>query len=300
MRTLAILALTMLAACAAPSGEDAAASDGALVGGAEVTPDAFPSTVYLEHGCTAVKVAPKLLLTAAHCLLASSGAEVYPAGALVGIAREPAKGFTSVRVAAVHVEPHWRAGCDAEYCGGAGVVEHLDAPDVGVLELADDLADVPATSIDDRALAPGDRVVVLGFGCTQGARVRARETPVLRFAETTIVETKTALHEGSPIDGEDLPRVAGIYALTGGPGLDPKNPGLCPGDSGGPLYVKTTRGLRVVGVNANYTFRPDDQDRAGLAVTNWHTRLDAGSRQDVAAWLASVGVSARTSTSPRP
>ncbi len=75
------------------------------------------------------------------------------------------------------------------------------------------------------------------------------------------------------------------------PGRSAKKSGLCPGDSGGPLYEESASGaLSVVGINSNYTFAPEDVDPAGLPVTNWHTRIDDGSSHKVASWLSSVGI----------
>ena len=99
-----------------------------------------------------------------------------------------------------------------------------------------------------------------------------------------------AVHDGSAVLASDVAQVAGIYSLTAGPGAARAKAGLCPGDSGGPLYAKRAGVLVVVGVNSNYTLGPEAKDDVGLPITNWHTRLDEASRHGVAAWLRSVGV----------
>ncbi len=78
--------------------------------------------------------------------------------------------------------------------------------------------------------------------------------------------------------------------MTAGPGARGASAaaGLCPGDSGGPLYRKRDGGWAVVGVNSNYTLALEADDSVGLPITNWHTRLDGKSRHDVATWLRSV------------
>jgi hypothetical protein len=122
---------------------------------------------------------------------------------------------------------------------------------------------------------------VTGFGCTTGVHVTDQNVAVaLRTAEQNVVAPSAAVHDGSFVTAADEPIYAGNYVLTAG------KAGLCPGDSGGPLY----RAGAVVGVNANYTLRPDDQDEVGLPVTNWHTRLDGNSRNHVGEWLSEVGV----------
>lgn len=289
-RWLALAAAAALAAgCAAPAEEDADESDGALIGGTEAKAGQFPATVHLEAGCTAAKVAPRMLLTAAHCVLDPATVSVlYGEGSTISLSADPATGYAAHEVAKVHVHPSWLSACDETYCGAASVTAKLDAPDVAVIELARDLDDVPEAVVDPTPLRSGDRVTILGYGCTEGVhRPDARARASLAWAEARIVPADRALHEGSPVSTKDVPVFSRLYAQTPGPALS--GAGLCPGDSGGPLYAERDGALVVVGVNSNYTLAPESDDAAGLPVTNWHTRLDGGSRHDVAAWLAAVG-----------
>ena len=296
---LAGLAVAMLgsAACAAPADADgddaeAAESNDALIGGRAATAGQFPATVYLKGECTATKVAPRRLLTAAHCVLDPATVSIrYPAGSRLSVAHDPAKGYADVEVAAVHVHPAWMKACEDAYCAASSVTARLDAPDVAVIDLATDLADVPAASIDSTALASGDRVTLIGFGCTAGVLVPdARESATLKYADTRLVPADRAVHDGSPVLAADVPQVAGIYSLTSGPGAAKARAGLCPGDSGGALYKKRDGRLVVVGVSSNYTLGPEAKDKVGLPITNWHTRLDAASKHGVGGWLKSIGV----------
>jgi secreted trypsin-like serine protease len=292
-----VVAVCLAAAtgCSAPSADEdeveVEAGEDALIGGAPATVADFPSTLYLKRGCTAAKVAPKMLLTAAHCVLDPSTLDLkYGVSKPIELSREPSKGFTSHAVAAVHVHGAWTRACQEEYCGSSSVTATIDAADVAVVELAADLADVPAAAIDTTPLAARDRVTVLGFGCTEGVLAEdKRGTITLKFAETSIVPASRAVHAGSPATASSLAQIGGIYAMTPGPARVKSAGGLCPGDSGGPLYRKRGDTLVVVGVNANYTLRPGEKDLAGIPVTNWHTRLDDRSRHGIAAWLRSVG-----------
>jgi secreted trypsin-like serine protease len=296
---LAGMALAMLssAACAAPAdGDDAEAeaaeSNDALIGGRAASAGQFPATVYLKGECTATKVAPKRLLTAAHCVLDPATVSIrYPAGSRISVAHEPAKGYADVEVAAVHVHPAWMKACEDAYCAASSVTARLDAPDVAVIDLATDLVDVPSASIDSEALAAGDRVTLIGFGCTAGVLVPdAREQATLKYADTRLVPADRAVHDGSAVLASDVAQVAGIYSLTSGPGAAKARAGLCPGDSGGALYRKRDGQLVVVGVSSNYTLGPEAKDSVGLPITNWHTRLDAASKHAVGGWLKSIGV----------
>ncbi len=289
----------LLAACAIACGSSATDDDAdidakgedALIGGATASAADFPATVYLKRGCTAAKVAPKLLLTAAHCVVDGFTNEPkYGPETSLEVAREPAKGFVSRGVAKVHVHPVWMQVCASSYCSSSNVTAVLDAADVAVIELADELAGIAIAPVDTTPLAPRDSVTVLGFGCTEGVLVRDGRTPTdvaLKFADTKIVPGSQGVFAGSSIDPSKLAQVTGIYAMTPGPSRTKGAAGLCPGDSGGPLYRRKNDALVVVGVNANYTLRADDV--AGLPVTNMHTRLDDESRHGIAAWLRSVG-----------
>lgn len=66
--------------------------------------------------------------------------------------------------------------------------------------------------------------------------------------------------------------------FTKGQKFDPSAPSLCPGDSGGPVYNLDGE---IVGVNAQYTFKP--KDPSGVSYTNLHTKISA-----VADWLQNI------------
>lgn len=292
-----LLSLLLVAGCAASTddGEDPAeGADDALIHGSPATTDRFPSTVYLKSGCTAAKVGEKLLLTAAHCVLnTSSNSPKWKEGDTLGISRAPANGYTDVTIAAVHVHPDWQKACDEQYCASSEVTAKLDAPDAALIELKDAITGIPNAKVDTTALANAASVIEIGFGCTQGVSVADNRTsPTMLFASTKIVPADHAVHDGSPLAQVDLAKLGANYALTDGPGKSKKKSGLCPGDSGGPLYKEDakTKALSVVGINSNYTFAPEDKDAAGLPVTNWHTRLDDASSHHVASWLKSIGV----------
>jgi secreted trypsin-like serine protease len=274
---------------------DAEQGDDALIGGKVASATQFPAVVYLKSGCTATKVAPKQLLTAAHCVLDPATVSIrFPKGSKIAIAHQPGKGYVELEVAAVDVHPAWLKACEDAYCAASSVTARLDAADVAVIELTTDLVDVPVATVAAAPLTAGERVTVLGFGCTAGVLVPdGRDALSLKYAETRLVSAGRAVHDGSAVLATDVPQVAGIYSLTAGPGAARSKVGLCPGDSGGPLYAKRDGVLVVVGVSSNYTLGPEAKDSVGLPITNWHTRLDDASRHGVAAWLRTLGVTVR-------
>ncbi len=285
-------------ACGGSSSHDDV-TDESLIFGEEPKVDELASVVFLGGECTAAKVGPRHLLTAAHCLIdPATGSFLHPPGSAMEVTRHPSRGFASYEVAAVHVSPSWIDACEKTYCGISAVTTRLDAADVGLIVLERDLERVPVTSIDLRPLAEGDDVTILGFGCTEGVHLSSDTPDVarLRYATTRVVSAGNAIHEGSDVVAGDISTVSASYVLTSGPGGskgDAPRAGLCPGDSGGPLLRRSAGRLVVVGVNSNYTLAPESSDEKGLPVTNWHTRLDSSSHFAVGPWLRSLGASTR-------
>lgn len=263
-----------------------AAIDGAVDAGA--TSSGAP---VLPGTCTAVRVGPSQLLLAAHCVVNSATVDpIWNPGDSLAIVRDPSGGWKTATVTAVHVHPAWLERCRRSLCAASAVTATIDAPDLAVLDLsAAALAELQIVPISGQTLDTGQAVTVTGYGCTESVTGPDERTSIsLRWRETTIVPFATAVHAGSPVASVDVP-AAGIYALTRGPASDPNMAGLCPGDSGGPLYRRIDSALYVVGVNANYTFIAGGP-ASGLPVTNWHTRLDHGSRHDTATWLKSLSL----------
>jgi hypothetical protein len=307
LAALAVAVGSMLLACQQGTTEDEGDDSGLdLINGTSSLP--LPSTVRIMDGCTAAKIGPRLLLTAAHCAFKLSDVTPkYDAAHPIRLSTNPAQGSDVYEVAQVHGHPEFLRRCSETLCSISAVAAKLDAPDIAVIELASELAGVPVARIDTRPLAPGDRVILEGFGCTEGVhQADAREVASLTSAEARVVKPEAALHDGSFVGPGDVPVYSGNYVLTPGPGAISSGAGLCPGDSGGPLYaradrkakgkIKDARDLVIVGVNANYTLLPDADDSVGLPVTNWHTRVDGQSRNAVASWLASI-VARPTTTS---
>ncbi|MBX3231720.1 MAG: S1 family peptidase [Labilithrix sp.] len=286
--TLATAAALLLVACSDEAGR-AVSGDDDLIGGTTAKSGELPATVGISRAgknhCTAARVGERQLLTAAHCVLnLSTLSPRYDAEHPVTVML-PSGATAAHVVKATHVHPKWIERCAETLCSVAAVTAKLDAPDVAVLELTAPIEGATVAPVEREALAPGDGVTIVGFGCTKGVHVADdRAVKELLSAEQEVATPASALHDGSYVEATDEPVFSGNYVLTRG------RAGLCPGDSGGPLYVRRGATLAVAGVNANYTLLPDDVDGAGVPVTNWHTRLDVGSRNGVAAWLTEIGV----------
>jgi len=292
-------ALVLLAGCAGETGGEAQEQD--LIGGELAEEGDLPSVVYLPSGCTAAAVGPRHLLTAAHCVLSSSNSlnSAYEPSQVIKLSRGSAP-IAEVVVERTHVSTSWFGVCERAYCAISSVAGEQDAADVALIVVQDELP-IPVTPVDLRPVEPGEAVVIAGYGCEQGIQVvEPGREPTLRFADTEALDAEDALHDGSFMSEPKLPNMDGNYLLTPGPGAavlagdseaEDFAAGLCPGDSGGPLFRREGDELRVVGVNANYTLLPEASDPWGLPVTNWHTRIGESARHGIGAWLTELGVS---------
>lgn len=283
-KQLLLVGVLFLGACRQVEVEQPDTDDKDLIGGDETHNADVPATVGISldghHACTASRVGPRHLLTAAHCVFNASSLEIYYAPKSTITLRAANDTQTPMIVKSASVHPLWASKCADTLCSASAVTAKLDAPDVAVIELEEEPKNLATAKVDREPLAAGDLVRVTGFGCTTGVYVSDNVAVALRTAEQKVVAATAAIHDGSFVTAADLPVFGGNYALTAGAA------GLCPGDSGGPLY----RNGAVVGVNANYTLRPDTEDQVGIPVTNWHTRLDGKSRNAVGQWLSDVGV----------
>jgi len=263
-----------------------------LIGGTFVTGAEAGATLRIGGTCTAAKVGPRLVLTAAHCLFDQNGPKpTFAAGKKIGI--EPGNGTPAreVTVRRIHVHPTWVQACATDNCTAVGS-SNVFASDVGLVETVEEIADVPTALVDADPVGPGVEVTLAGNGCENGVGV----TPSwlsgvlrrLKMEDAFVLPVEATLHTGSYVAPDQLSRLAGYKLITPGPAYATAKSGLCPGDSGGPLYRAKTGALVIVGINASYTF---SARATGLPVTNWHTRLDDQSADRVASWLAERGVS---------
>jgi secreted trypsin-like serine protease len=293
LHTSLLAAGVLLAGCAAP---EPSAQDQNLIGGEHAGADDAPATVFLPNGCSAAQVGSGVLLTAAHCVYSASKARLssaYGSGATLELRYAAGEAAASAVVRETLVNEAWMLACAVTFCGPSEITGKLDAADVALIVLEQQPEGVAIAAVDTTSLVAGDAIVLAGYGCEQGFRQEdARKEPTLALADSSVAAASEVVHEGSFMTDDDVALMQSSYFVSLGPGADEDAAGLCPGDSGGPVYRRAAEGLVVVGVNANYTVGPENDDPLGLPVTNWHTRLDADSQHGIAGWLAENGVTA--------
>ena len=301
---LALLALTLsVASCvAAPSmgdssvDEDYAPAGGShlreLTGGVAATASDFPSTVLIGSNCTAAKIAPNKILTAAHCawnrtrqtlnrlyasqrLWISSAPRPFTSDGKWKVSSDPREGLVTVRISGIYVDPAYVAATRR----GGGPIDFLsNGYDLAVVVVADEdaakLASIPISPVDFSPVEPSAPVAIMGYGCDDGLGKASTEPSHLKYARVHAIPRGEAINDQTQFNKVDSARIEKRYFFTPGLSKDRNAASLCPGDSGGPAYRLNIAGrpTGVIGVNAYYDFPKGEEAR--IAYSNWHTRFN--------------------------
>ncbi len=277
---LMVFGLPFAAGCAgevAPEEENEALGQSAsqLIGGDVATADQLDATLWIGN-CTAARVGPRQILTAAHCVLQKNTATLksqFTVGKTLSVTNDKtlsSASYTAPRtIERVQVHPSWITACR----DGCPNNQALTAPfpaDIAVITLSVGLPPGIATApVATGRLANGASVTVTGYGCEQN--IDTGSAARLKFERTFAM-------------GHANDTLEGAYVFTRGKTADAEEASLCPGDSGGPLYRGTSTGVpAVVGVNAYYTF----SDSSGVSTHNMHTRI-GGNQHNVVGWLRNI------------
>lgn len=279
--------------------DDDNTTDDHLVGGRPAGAGEFPSTLLIATNCTAAKIGPRQILTAGHCVM-YPGLPSHPffePGATMRLTAEHSvnnasdadPAFFSVTVEQTYLSPSWVS----EQGSGLNLGPNPSA-DVAIVVLTKEsepaLAKIRTAAVDTKPVLSGDKVVVMGYGCETGIYAGFDYSQArLKVQSTVAMDPAGALAPGrTPAPNAPAAHTADNYFFTPGAALggDSGAASLCPGDSGGPVYRDDGTQRVIVGVNSYYNFDPND--RVGVSLTNWHTRLDNDAAEGVGAWVQSL------------
>jgi secreted trypsin-like serine protease len=279
-RTLSLaLAFAAVAALAmpatAPAGPTAQAS---IVGGRAGSITEFPFLSFIEahegksgFACTGTVVAPRVVLTAAHCVESLDHGGLTPANQYAlatGVTSpEEAQAENIFRITEAHVFPGFDPGT---LHGDAGVLI-LDRPTSAPV--------VPLAGPEDAGLyAGGASVELAGWGLTRG---NAKEEPSGLRTTSMVVETASFCKANTRGYYSPFSPTAQMCTLD----LPRKKSGGCFGDSGGPTIGHRPDGTPVqlgiisTGDNSCSTKRPNVMTRTDFVagwISEWIAATEAG------------------------
>jgi secreted trypsin-like serine protease len=201
------------------------------------------------HLCTAVVLAPRLVLTAAHCTEGDRGdIKVIFSSTLTGVPADRLRGARAV------AKPERTAEAKGSYA-------YNDPDDIGLVLLD---AAAPADTLAVRLATSGAADVrIAGYGATADLRTpNAQGKRQLGFGQGLRAATATLVAKGPVFIG-----------AQGG------DAGMCTGDSGGPAFVAEKDGVTVVGLLIGVSASRDAADYCrGTAwyasIPRWHDWIE--------------------------
>lgn len=232
--------------------EQLAQRDQSIVRGHET--EAFPQVVLLRvqqpNGatrCTASYIAPRVVLTAAHCIRPGAvpqlsyvyfGDDEAPEGGIIPEIPAPGEASELARVESFRVHPDYDPA--------------VNYPDVAIAYLDRELPFAPLPLLTERIgrRQAGARATIVGWGGSRAITADISQVEgagIKRRGQVTIVGTPTEadFHEDDPNPGMLDPAVRADSLKTDG--RAPRANG-CAGDSGGPLLLERHGRYHVAGV----------------------------------------------------
>ncbi len=191
-----------------------------IVGGSNAPAGKWPDTVAVigpQGACTGTLIAPDIVLTAGHC------AEIAPNAVVANTTDYEGAGGVRVGVTRTVAYPNWENSYDV-------AIVILSQPITGVTPRK------VGTACTFNAFTANTMVHLVGFGATDMAGEAANT--LLKEATTAVTDPTCATGSGC------MAAVApGGEFVAGGTGQADS----CFGDSGGPVYLDTPRGMVVIG-----------------------------------------------------
>lgn len=297
--SFAAVSVLALSACSGES-RTQETSDDALVRGKLVPSGEMRAVLELgddeESFCTAAKVGPRTILTAAHCVVVepetrsaqckgSATGDVPNACEItsrwsaptvrVRVRGPEGRRWVRLPIAHVYVPRVVLDACRTSNCFW-DMKGHRGVPDIAIVEVGDEIPTATTAAIDVRPVSPGTPIVVAGYGCTRSGDRWVGDDELRADDSRTVALSSIANDEVSELAEHDRAAVRASYFFS--PASAVGESSLCPGDSGGSLFTPSGD---IIGINAYYV--PASQGSTMRA--NMFTRLDAQASPSITAWL---------------
>jgi hypothetical protein len=261
------VALTCGAALVTGRGAQADSLKAHIIEGTPISEGAFPYVARLSFQggllCTGTLVAPRHILTAAHCFFDESGRRSVSDTALV--ARLNGEEVSSTKIT---VHPSYRAGPSACVEGKT---------DAALVELSRDMAGIEPVQLYTSQIPRGAILILVGYGLEGSGNSGEGDT----IPELGLVNYGTTVLEGfGDTVGEDNNESSYYYWQ-----FDPGESNTASGDSGGPAFYDLGGRRFLSGITCG------GDESVEYGTYSWNTRADR-----IANWVASItGI-----TSPTP
>lgn len=240
----------------------------------------FPATIKIRHNCTGAKIGPRTFLTAGHCVIdgkTGTFMDMFKAGGKIDITNNPLPlfdvGFVTLTVEDVFVDTRYALGCSPVPCDYNKM--RSSGPDLAIIRVIETTPLIPTASIDPSPVIDDTPIVLNGFGCEDynNRSVPVPTEPPGNFPSGRLSSFQTKALDAARTAAILSPGIPNsFYFYTPGRAVDSTHAGLCPGDSGGPVYLNDSINMTIVGVNSSL-----DNLSAGLAISGYvihfHSRL---------------------------
>lgn len=286
---LLVVALTFLSC-----GKKSDTSSTKLVGGSKANPGEFHVVAglissYGNINCTAARVGKQHILLAAHCLTTqiddfeSLKNSPFVPGFQFQFYSRAQKKVVPITLEARYVDDSWLTTPKRDLAKF-----EAQARDLAVLKIKETLSEQqwPIGTVSYEPILKGTELIVSGYGCEDGIHGKREPWLRLKTQPSFALEKSAMFHHGSIFLNSThwgniayeskffTPGVNFHKAFPNSSYQQHYNASLCPGDSGGPVFLDDGTQKTIVGVNAYYTFLNKQDDSKGISVTNIHTRLD--------------------------